>query len=164
MDCTVPGILQARILEWVPFPFCRGSSQPRDWTQVSGIAGTFFTSWAIREVHGWVKSLSRVRLFATPWIVAYQAPPSMGFSGKNTGVGRHFLLQEIFPTQGLNPGLPHCRQMLYPLSHQGSPKPKAPTIIILIDKLDFINIKAFCLSKDITRKWTGEPQFRRAYS
>ena len=43
------------------------------------------------------------------------------FPGKNTGVGRHFLLQEIFPTQGLNLGLPHCGQMLYHLSHQGSP-------------------------------------------
>ena len=42
------------------------------------------------------------------------------FPGKNTGVGYHFLLQEIFPTQELNPGLPHCRQMLYRLSHQGS--------------------------------------------
>ena len=40
--------------------------------------------------------------------------------GKNTGVGCYFLLQEIFPTQGLNPGLPHCRQMLYHMSHQGS--------------------------------------------
>ena len=43
------------------------------------------------------------------------------FSGKNTGVGCHFLLQGIFLTQGLNPGLPHCRQILYHLSHQGSP-------------------------------------------
>ena len=42
------------------------------------------------------------------------------FPGKSTGVGCHFLLQEIFPTQGLNPGLPHCRQMLYHLSHQRS--------------------------------------------
>ena len=42
------------------------------------------------------------------------------FPGKDTGVGCHFLLQEIFPTQGLNSGLPHCRQMLYRLSHQGS--------------------------------------------
>ena len=42
--------------------------------------------------------------------------------GKNTGVGCHFLLQEIFPTQRLNPGLPHCRQILYQLSHQGSPR------------------------------------------
>ena len=41
--------------------------------------------------------------------------------GKNTGVGCHFLLQGIFPTQGLNPGLLHCRQILYQLSYQGSP-------------------------------------------
>ena len=47
MDCTVHGILQARILEWVATP--RGSSQPRDWTQVSHIAGRFFTNWAMRE-------------------------------------------------------------------------------------------------------------------
>ena len=46
---TVHGILQARILEWVAFPFSRGSSQPRDLTQVSCIAGRFFTSWATRE-------------------------------------------------------------------------------------------------------------------
>ena len=44
------------------------------------------------------------------------------FLGKNTGVGCHFLLQGIFPTQGLNRGLPHCRQTLYHLSHQGSLK------------------------------------------
>ena len=48
-DYTVHGILQARILEWVDFPFSRGSSQPRDRAQVSHIAGGFFTSWAIRE-------------------------------------------------------------------------------------------------------------------
>ena len=41
--------------------------------------------------------------------------------GKNTGVGCLSLLQGIFPTQGLNPGLQHCRQILYCLSHQGSP-------------------------------------------
>jgi len=43
------------------------------------------------------------------------------FPGNSTGVDCHFLLQGIFPTQGSNPGLPHCRQMLYHLSHQGSP-------------------------------------------
>ena len=42
------------------------------------------------------------------------------FPGKSTGVCCHFLLQGIFPSQGSNPGFPHCRQMLYPLSHQGS--------------------------------------------
>ena len=59
VDYTVPGILQARILEWVAFPFSRGSLS---------------------------------------------------------------LLQRIFPTQGSNPGLPHCRQILYRLSHKGSPR------------------------------------------
>ena len=49
MDYTVHGILQARILEWVVFPSFRGSSQPRNWTQVSHIAHRFFTSWATRE-------------------------------------------------------------------------------------------------------------------
>ena len=46
MDYTVDGILQARILEWGAFPFPRGSSQPRDQTQVSRTAGRFFTVWA----------------------------------------------------------------------------------------------------------------------
>ena len=51
MDCIVHGILQARILEGVAFPFSRGSSQPRDRTQVSHVTGRFFTSCAIRETH-----------------------------------------------------------------------------------------------------------------
>ena len=42
------------------------------------------------------------------------------FPGKNTGVGSHSLLQELFPTQGSNLGLLHCRQILHHLSHQGS--------------------------------------------
>ena len=54
MDCSPPGsslhgILQARILEWVAIPFFRESSQPRDWTWVSCIAGRFFTIWTIKE-------------------------------------------------------------------------------------------------------------------
>ena len=58
------------------------------------------------------KLLSRVWLFATPW-----ASPS-----QNPGVGSLSLLQGIFPTQGSNPGLPHCRRILYQLSHQGTPR------------------------------------------
>ena len=49
MDYIVHRILQARILEWVAFPFSRRSSQHRDRTQASHIAGGFFTSWATRE-------------------------------------------------------------------------------------------------------------------
>jgi len=50
LDYTLHVIMQARIPEWVAFPFSRGSSQPRDQTQVSHIADGFFTSWATREV------------------------------------------------------------------------------------------------------------------
>ena len=54
MDCSPPGsavhgILQAKILEWVAIPFCRGSSPPRDQTQVSHITSRFFTIWITRE-------------------------------------------------------------------------------------------------------------------
>ena len=53
------GVLQARILEWVAMPFSRGSSQPRDWTQVSHVGSGFFTVWVTRETQDyWVGSLS----------------------------------------------------------------------------------------------------------
>ena len=56
MDCSPPGTsvhgsLQARILEWVAMPSSRGSSQPRDQTQISRTAGKFFTVWATKEAH-----------------------------------------------------------------------------------------------------------------
>ena len=58
----------------------------------------------------------------SPWTCSPPGPPVHGKSpGKNTGVGCHALLQGILPTQGLNTGLPHCRRILYHLSHQGSP-------------------------------------------
>ena len=70
-----------------------------------------------------VKLFSHVWLFETPRTVAYRLLHPWNFPGKSTGVGCHFLLQGIFPTQGSNLGLPHCRQTLYHLSHQGSPPP-----------------------------------------
>ena len=65
---------------------------------------------------------SCVQPFVTPWNIACQAPLSMEFWSQNTGVGCHALLQGIFPIQGLNPGLPHCRRILYQLSHKGNPR------------------------------------------
>ena len=66
-------------------------------------------------------SLSCVQLFATPWTV--QFPWTVQNSpGQNTRVGSVSLLQEIFPTQWSNPGLPRCGQILYQLNHKGSPK------------------------------------------
>ena len=59
--------------------------------------------------------------FATPWTVGHQAPLPWDFPGNNTGVGCHFLLQGIFPTQGSNPSLLHWQVDSLQLSHQGSP-------------------------------------------
>ena len=83
-----------------------------------------------------VTLLSCVGFFVIQWTAAYQAPLSMEFSRQSTGVGYHFLLQGIFPTQWLNSDLLHCRQMLYPLSHPGSH--------ILIIRIQ-------------TKKWSYEP-------
>ena len=58
-------------------------------------------------------------LFATAWTVACRLLYSWNFPGKNIGVGRHSLLQHIFPTEGSNPYLVHCRQILNQLSYQG---------------------------------------------
>ncbi|XP_059738085.1 uncharacterized protein [Bos taurus] len=59
-----------------------------------------------------------VQLFVTPGLCNPRLLCPWDSPGKNTGVGCHSLLQRIFLTQGLNPGLPHCRQILYQLSHQ----------------------------------------------
>ena len=69
-----------------------------------------------------MKSLNRVPLFATPGMVATRLLHPWDSPGKSTGVDCHFLLQGIVLTQGLNPGLLHCRRTLYPLSHQGTPQ------------------------------------------
>ena len=80
---SVPGILQARTLEWVAISFSNA------W------------KWKVK-----VKSLSHVQPLATPWTAAHQAPPSMGFSRQSTGVGCHCLLRSppvfnLFQHQGL---------------------------------------------------------------
>ena len=59
-------------------------------------------------------------LFTTPWTVESRLLCPWGFPGKNIGVGSYFIFQGIFSTQGLNLGLPHCKQILCNLSHQGS--------------------------------------------
>ena len=96
-----------RILEWVTYSFSRGSSWPRNRSRVSCFAGGFFTNLAIREALK-VKVAVVSEFFwphglYSPWIS----------SGQNTGVGSLSLLQGIFPTQGLIPGLCHCRRVLY---------------------------------------------------
>ena len=82
-DSPVPGILQARTLEWVAISFSNA------W------------KWKVK-----VKSLSRVRLFATPWTVAYQAPPSMGFSRQECWSGLPFPSPGDLSDPGIEPGSP----------------------------------------------------------
>ena len=90
----------------------------RELSDIAGMSVKWYNySWKERKK---VMSLSSVQLFVTPWTVPTRLLHPWNFPGKSTGVGCHFLLQGIFPTQGLNPGLLHWKQMLYRLSHQGS--------------------------------------------
>ena len=90
-----------------------------------------------------VKLLSCVWLFATPWTVAHQAPTSMEFSRKGTGVGCRYVLQRIFLTQGSNPGLSNGRQTLLP----SEPPGKWYTVIQSPGKDNF-NFEYFKISRD----------------
>ena len=65
---SVHGILQARILEWVDISFSRGSSWPRDRTQVSHIAGRCFNLWATREAHDWYVAIWKPLYYWSSWI------------------------------------------------------------------------------------------------
>ena len=85
MDCSLPsssvyGILQARLWEWVAIPFSRGSLRPWDRTQVSCIAGRFFTIWATREAQGvkcsYIKAAGSSVLRAGSWGAGFRARPT----------------------------------------------------------------------------------------
>ena len=67
--------------------------------------------------------------------------------GQNTGVGSLSILQWIFPTQGLNPGLSHCRQILYQLSHKGSPR--------ILEWVSSREYPPFCSRSSQPGNWTG---------
>ena len=127
MYCSPPGfsthgILQARILEWVGIPFSKGSSWPRNRTKVSGIAGGFFTNWAIRETKNLTlvvcfllslsesfQLLSRVRLFETRWTAAHQASLSITNS---QSLLKLMYIESVIPSNHLI----LCCPLLLPLS------------------------------------------------
>ena len=102
---------------------------PRNSLVVQWLGLSTFTAEDAGSVPGWrtkilphVKSFSRVQLFVTLWTIACQAPPSMGFSRKEYWSGLPFPSPGgLFSTQGSNPGFPHCRETLHPLSYQGIP-------------------------------------------
>ena len=97
------------------------TTEQLNWTDWLRIIIVFLYWHLCHYVKVKVKSLSPVQLFVTPWTVAYHSPPSTGFSRQEYGVGCHFLLQRIFPTQGSNPGSLHFRQTPCSLSHLCNP-------------------------------------------
>ena len=123
MDCSPPGssvhgILQARTLGWIAMPSSWGSSQPREWTQVSCIAGRFITIWVTREAHNcwnWRESVSSnsclgmlslfncIQLSVTLWTTDPRVLCPWNSPGKNTGEGSHSLLQGNLPHPGTEP-------------------------------------------------------------
>ena len=108
---------------WTLWKLTFSSSWPRDQTGVSCTSGGFVTIWATREALSTVGKSESERCS----VMSNSLPPHGPYSpwsslGQNTGVGSLSFLQRIFPTQGLNPGLPHCRRILYQLSHKGSPR------------------------------------------
>ena len=115
---SVHAIFQARVLEWVAISSSRGSSQPRDRTWVFHIVGRCFVhiivpgvtvhflegcAWHLRHSMGASRSAVSDSLWPHGLYSPWNSP------GQNTRVGSLSLLQGIFPTQGLNPSLLHCK-------------------------------------------------------
>ena len=130
MACSLPGssvhgILQARILEWVAISFSSRSSDPgiehgslalQAYSLLAELPGKPLKKEERKKERKWSRSVRSNFL----WPHGHQAPPSMGFSRQEYWSGLPFPCPGNFLTQGSNPGLPHCRQTFYCLSHQGS--------------------------------------------
>ena len=108
-----PSLIPAQFLSLVlqpPHSFCELPNS--FWKPLFGLSSPACVRMSVTQPNSWrCHGLSPTRL-PCPW----------NPSGQNTGVGCHFHLQGVFLTQGLNPGLLHCRRMLYHLSYEGSPK------------------------------------------
>ena len=119
VDYTVHGLLWARILEWVAFPFSRGSFQPRDRTQVSHIAGRVFTTWATREAQ--TESLSVISDSLRP----HEPYSPWSSPGQNTGLGNFFPFPTDLPNPGIELGSPALQVDSLPTELSGKP-PRNP--------------------------------------
>ena len=116
--CSVHGIFQARILEWVAISFSRRSSQPRDWTRVSRIVGRMLYHLShqgspniyyrvLANSHGGGGLVSKsCPTLAIPWTVACQAPLSIGFSRQEYWSGVPFPSPGDLPNPGIEPRSP----------------------------------------------------------
>ena len=123
MNCSPPGfsvhgVSQERILEWVSISSYRRYSRSRNWTQISCLAGEFFTIDPSGKTIDHFENENESCSVLSHSLRPHELYSPWNYPGQNTGVGSPSLLLRIFPTQGLNPGL---LQILYQPSHQGSP-------------------------------------------
>ena len=140
MDCSLPGsfdhgISQARVPEWVAISFCKKDPCKTFKhfllhleiffgilylisLKIPHLIVTRNLLWHGQNIESEVKIVQSCPTLCNP--MDYNSP--WNSPGQNTAVGSCYLLQGIFPTQGSNPGLLHCRKIPYQLSYQGSPK------------------------------------------
>ena len=161
MDCSPPGssvhgMLQARILEWEVIPFSKGSSRP-------GIGTTCISRWVLYQHH----HLGSPCLTSEKVKVAHLCPAlcdpmdcPWNSPGQNTGVGNLSLFQGIFPTQGSNPGLLHCRQILYQLSHKTWRLRSPATGLEQVTTSLYLNFPICTHLSTRMKKWSSHPHCR----
>ena len=123
MDCSLPGssvhgILQVSILEWVAFSFSRGSSQPRNWTWVSCIAGRFFTAWAKSDAYKnlptYIFLFGRVRfliLWFNNWLTLFFPP--LGITHEICGKEMYYIIFIVIFLKLFCKALVPCRTMKF---------------------------------------------------
>ena len=106
---------------WSGLSFPSPARLPDPWIKPTShaLAGGFFTTSATWEAHSY-ESKSESRSVVSDSLRLHELYSPWNSPGQNTGIGSHSLLRGIFPTQGSNLGVPHCRQILYQLSHKGS--------------------------------------------
>ena len=122
------------------------------------------TSMAWNLSMWWKWKWSRSVMSDSLWPHGHQALPSMGFSRQEYWSGLPFPSSGNFVTQGLNPGLPHCRQMLYRLSHQGSPRSNYMLSIFFLSKTPHLNHQYIQCSyfQNISRIWLLLPTWLKS--
>ena len=139
MDCSPPGssvhgILQATILEWVIIPFSKGSSPPRNWTQVSCIVGRFFTTRATKEAH-------ECRMHVYYWIIVFSGYMHRSAIAGSYGNSIFSFLRNLHIVlhSGCNNLHSHPQRTLHPLQHLLS-----VDILIIVILEDWCEVVSYC--------------------
>ena len=157
VDCSplgssVHGILQARILEWVAIPFSRGSSWPRDWTQVSHTGGKFFTIWVPDGCESWTikkAECQRIDAFKLCWRRLSKSPLDSRRSGFHPWVRKILWRREWQSTPVLLPGESHRQRSLVGYSLWGCKKSDTTEQLTHRELTSSMPCRAILKSRDI---------------